>query len=114
VAPVVVRLAAPAAFTVTQPATAERAASSCQVERAQFDATALRGDTLYFEKVVFLQQAADAEPCAHGGAGYVVMADHPEIRSERMRLNWLLTSAGALSVVPAMVVILFFAAGTGG
>lgn len=109
VAPVVVRLAAPSGFTVARTASADAPASSCVVERAEFEVTALRGDTLYFAKAAVLLQNIEADPCAQQGAGFVVLANHPELRSERLALNHLLTGAGALSILPAMGVLFLLA-----
>ncbi len=84
------------------------------VERAQFEVTALRGDTLYFSKATVLLQNIEAAPCAQQGAGFVVIANNPELRSERLAINRILTGAGALSVLPALVIIVLLVLLTGG
>jgi hypothetical protein len=71
------------------------------------EVTAVRGDTLHFSRVTIQRQPAAAEPCAHPGAGLVVLADHPDLRSERMALRGGLTWAAIIASIPLAIAAIF-------
>lgn len=111
--PVLTRLVSPSGFRVVQPPDATRPESACTVLRAELEVAALRNDTLYFNRVRVLRQPAGAEPCAHPGAGFVALASHPEIRSERLALNGGLTWVAIAAAVPTLMLWLAVANWTG-
>ncbi len=111
--PVLAWLVSPTGFRVVQPPDAARAESSCTVLRAKMEVAAVRNDTLYFDRVTVLRQPVGAAPCAHPGAGYVALAAHPDLRSERLAVNGVLTWVAIAAAVPTVMLWLLVAVGPG-
>lgn len=69
----------------------------CEVQRAEVEVQAVRGDTLYFSRLVSHRTVGGGASCALSGAGYVHVSAHPDLRAEqavrsgdRTALAWLL------------------------
>jgi len=71
------------------------AQAGCEVRLAEVQISAVRGDTLFFASATPTKWPYAAPRCAVDGPGVVRVADHPELRSERLKRSVLL---GALSV----------------
>jgi hypothetical protein len=98
------RLATAKGFRVVQPGSAAMAESSCVVQRVEVDVEALRNDTLFFKKLTVLSQDRAAAPCANGGPGFIALAEHPDLRTERLALNGALTWGTIIFVaIPAAI-----------
>lgn len=100
--PVLTRLASPSEYRLNYPAGPQGEASSCLVQRAEFEVTAMRGDTLHFSRARILKQDPAAAPCAPG-AGFVHVAAHPDLSAERPRANLLFTGAGLIVAAPLVL-----------
>jgi hypothetical protein len=74
----------------------DSAQSGCDVQRAQVQITAVRGDTLFFASATPQKWPYAAPRCAVTGPGFVRTGDHPDLQSERLHRSALL----ALVTVP--------------
>lgn len=97
--PLPVRLESPTEFRLLQSATPERAATECRVLRAALAVSEIRADTLHFTEATVLRQATGATPCTPSGAGFVVAAEHPDLRVQTFAFD------GARSAVAAVVLL---------
>jgi len=73
----------------------DSAQAGCEVRHAEVQISAVRGDTLFFASATPTKWPYAAPRCGVDGPGFVRVADHPELRSERLGRSSLL---GVLSV----------------
>lgn len=87
-----VRLVSAGGFTLVLPATSGSPGSVCTVLRADLTFAEVRQDTLHFLRATALSEAPGSSACAaEARAGFVSLADHPELRAERLAVNGPLT-----------------------
>jgi len=104
VTPVPVQLVSPTGFRINLLAGPNGPASTCVVRRAQVEVSAVTTDTLHFAHLKVLNQQAGAELCAHGGPGFVLLAEHPDLRSERGTINGALTFGAIILAIPVALI----------
>ena len=105
VVPLPVRLRSPTEFRLVQPAGPDWAALSCRALRAEVHVSALHGDTLHFSRATVLAQATGAAPCTTMGAGFLVVAEHPDLRAEKLAFNGGLTAAATVGLLVALPLV---------
>jgi len=71
----------------------DSAQAGCQVVRADVQITAVRGDTLFLAAATPTNWPYAAPRCALAGPGFVRVADHPDVQTDRIRRSMLLGQA---------------------
>lgn len=99
-----VRLVSTERFQLQFPASVDAPASNCAALRTDVEVSTIRSDTLFFRSVTALEQPPGVSPCAHRGAGFVALAEYPQLRAERPVINRALTAAGIILAVPFALV----------
>ena len=109
----VIALTSPTSFRLLA---LDSAQAGCDVKRADIQITAVRGDTVFFASATSRKWPYAAPRCTVVGPGFVTAADHPDLRTDRLRRPSRLLSVtiGVLASVSVLAVAVSFLSLGGG
>ena len=84
-------------------AEASREPLRCRVRRAAVQFERVRGDTVYFSRLLSHERARGAARCALEGPGIIALTTQPSVRSETARSSVGRSLLGVLGIIPALL-----------
>jgi len=75
----------------------------CEVQRAEVQLGAIRGDTVLFTALVSHSQAGSAPPCALAGPGIIDLRAHPQVEAQMPRSGFARDALTAFGVVGSVL-----------